>query len=61
MEKNTAINSTINLPDEDVQALKVKATARGISAEQYALQSLEKDPACRSGFASHGQVPRKLD
>jgi hypothetical protein len=27
---------TIKLPDEDVQALKVKATARGVSAEDYA-------------------------
>jgi plasmid stability protein len=34
---------TINLPDEDVAALKAKATALGISAEQYALQVLEQD------------------
>jgi plasmid stability protein len=36
---------TIRLPDEDVQALKAKATARGVSAEQYALQVLEQDLA----------------
>ena len=36
---------TIQLPDEDVQALKAKATARGVSAEQYALQVLEQDLA----------------
>jgi len=39
------MNLTIKLPDEDVQALKAKATARGVSAEQYALQVLEKDLA----------------
>jgi plasmid stability protein len=36
------MNLTIQLPDEDVQALKAKATARGVSAEQYALQVLEQ-------------------
>jgi len=36
---------TIQLPDEDVQALKAKATARGVSAEQYALQVLAQDLA----------------
>jgi len=36
---------TIRLPDEDVEALKAKATARGISTEQYALQVLEQDLA----------------
>jgi plasmid stability protein len=39
------MNLTIKLPEEDVQALKAKATARGVSAEQYALQVLEKDLA----------------
>jgi plasmid stability protein len=39
------MNLTIKLPDEDVQVLKAKATARGVSAEQYALQVLEKDLA----------------
>ena len=39
------MNLTIKLPDEDVQALKAKATARGVSAEQYALQVLEQDLA----------------
>jgi hypothetical protein len=32
------MNLTIKLPDEYVPALKAKATARGVSAEQYALQ-----------------------
>jgi len=35
------MNLTIQLPDEDVQALKAKALARGVSAEQYALEVLE--------------------
>lgn len=39
------MNLTIKLHDEDVQALKAKATARGVSAEQYALQVLEQDLA----------------
>jgi plasmid stability protein len=39
------MNLTIKLPEEDVQALKAKATARGVSAEEYALQVLEKDLA----------------
>jgi len=39
------MNLTIKLPDEDVQALKAKATARGVSAEQYALEVLEHDLA----------------
>lgn len=39
------MNLTIKVPDEDVQALKAKATARGVSAEQYALEVLENDLA----------------
>jgi plasmid stability protein len=39
------MNLTIKLPEEDVQALKAKATARGVSAEEYALQVLEQDLA----------------
>jgi plasmid stability protein len=39
------MNLTIKLPDEDVPALKAKATALGISAEQDALQVLEQDLA----------------
>jgi plasmid stability protein len=39
------MNLTIKLPDEDVQVLKAKATARGVSAEQYVLQVLEQDLA----------------
>ena len=37
------MNLTIQVPDEEVPALKAKATALGISAEQYALQVLEQD------------------
>ena len=42
------MNLTIKLPDEDVAALKARATAQGISEEQYALQVLEQDlvPNC---------------
>lgn len=39
------MNLTIKLPEEDVPALKAKATARGLSAEEYALQVLEQDLA----------------
>jgi plasmid stability protein len=39
------MNLTIKLPDADVEALKAKATAQGVSAEQYALQVLEQDLA----------------
>jgi plasmid stability protein len=39
------MNLTIQLPDEDVPALKAKATAHGVSVEQYALQVLEQDLA----------------
>ena len=39
------MNLTIKLPDEDVEVLKVKAAARGILAEQYALQVLQQDLA----------------
>jgi plasmid stability protein len=39
------MNLTIKLPDEDVQVLQAKATAHGVSAEQYALQVLEQDLA----------------
>jgi hypothetical protein len=36
---------TIKLLDEDVPVLEAKATALGVSAEQYALQVLEQDLA----------------
>jgi plasmid stability protein len=36
---------TINLPDAEVQVLRAKATALGLSAEQYALLVLEQDLA----------------
>jgi plasmid stability protein len=34
---------TIDLPDEEVQALAAKAKAQGVSAEQYARLVLEHD------------------
>lgn len=37
----TTVN--INLPDEQAATLKAKATAQGISAEEYARQVLEHD------------------
>jgi plasmid stability protein len=39
------MNLTIQLPDEHVAALQAKATVKGLSAEQYALQVLELDLA----------------
>lgn len=36
---------TIDLPESETQALKAKAQARGLSAEQYARQVLEHDLA----------------
>ena len=39
------MNLTIQLPDADVPTLKAKATALGVSTEQYALQVLERDLA----------------
>ncbi len=39
------LNLTISLPDTEVRALEVKATAQGMTAEQYALQVLERDLA----------------
>jgi hypothetical protein len=39
------MNLTIKLSDEEVAVLNAKASARGISAEQYALHVLEQDLA----------------
>ena len=39
------MNLTISLADADVQALNAKATSQGLTAEQYALQILERDLA----------------
>lgn len=39
------MNLTIQVPDEDVPVLKAKATAQGVSAEEYALRVLERDLA----------------
>ena len=39
------MNLTIELPDPDAQILKAKASARGVTAEQYALEVLEHDLA----------------
>lgn len=36
---------TIKLPDADLRVLETKASARGVSAEQYVLQVLERDLA----------------
>jgi plasmid stability protein len=52
------MNLTIKLPDEDVQALTAKATARGVSAEQYALEVLEQDLAAA---AEPRPAPRRFD
>jgi predicted DNA binding CopG/RHH family protein len=47
------MNLTIQIPDEEVAVLQAKATAQGLSMEQYALQVLEQDwPP--PGFANHG-------
>jgi len=52
------MNLTIKLPDEDAQALQAKATARGVSAEQYALEVLELDLAA----ADHPRpAPKRFD
>jgi plasmid stability protein len=51
------MNLTIELPDQDVQVLKAKATARGVSAEQYALEVLEQDLAA----ADTRPAPRQFD
>jgi len=53
------MNLTIKLPDEDLPALKAKATARGVSAEQYALDVLEQDLVpewLRKSWASAGEA-----
>jgi len=39
------LNLTITLPEADVQALNAKATAQGITAEEYARNVLERDLA----------------
>jgi hypothetical protein len=39
------MNLTITLPDEEVPVLRARATARGVSAEQYALQVLKQELA----------------
>lgn len=44
-QRKHRLNLTISLPDSDVRALEVKAKAQGMSAEQYALQVLERDLA----------------
>jgi plasmid stability protein len=51
------MNLTIALPDEEVQSLKAKATARGVSAEQYALEVLEQHLAADAQRAA----PRPFD
>jgi hypothetical protein len=51
------MNLTIELPDQDVQVLKAKATARGVSAEQYALEVPEQDLAA----TETRPAPRQFD
>jgi plasmid stability protein len=51
------MNLTITLPDEEVPALKARATARGVSAEQYALEVLEQDLAA----AAEPRTARRFD
>jgi plasmid stability protein len=51
------MNLTIAIPDEEVQALKARATARGLSAEQYALEVLEQHLAA----AAERTAPRRFD
>jgi hypothetical protein len=51
------MNLTIELPDQDVQVLKAKATACGVSAEQYALEVLEQDLAA----TETRPAPRQFD
>lgn len=52
------MNLTLQLPDEDLQALKAKASARGVSAEEYALHVLEQDlaPAWRASYLVTGNT-----
>ncbi|MBL8238441.1 MAG: hypothetical protein JNM66_13540 [Bryobacterales bacterium] len=53
------MNLTISLPEAEVRALEGKAKARGMSAEQYALQVLERDLApewLRKSWASAEQA-----
>ena len=52
------MNLTIQLPDEEVPALNARATARGVSAEQYALQVLEQDLAAA---VEPRTAPRRFD
>ncbi len=39
------MNLTIHIPEETQQALEARATARGVSAEQYVLEVLAQDLA----------------
>jgi hypothetical protein len=52
------MNLTIKLPDEDVPALKAKATALGISAEHMLCKFWNR---CRNGFGNRGRAPGKPD
>jgi len=52
------MNLTITLPDEAVPALKARATPRGVSAEQYALDILEQDLAAATEPCP---APRRFD
>jgi hypothetical protein len=53
--RNAILNLTIHLPEEDVQALTVKARVQGMSAEEYAVRVIERDLApewLRASWAS---------
>lgn len=55
------VNLTIKLPDEDVQALQAKASARGVSAEQYALEVLEQDLSTDNAKSTHKRFANLSD
>jgi hypothetical protein len=50
---------TIELPDQQAEVLMAKATARGVSAEQYARQVLEENLNARDR-ADAGPVRRRI-
>jgi hypothetical protein len=51
---------TIELPDEQEAALKAKAQALGVSAEQYAQQVLKRDLAQQSPRRHISEVIREI-
>jgi len=51
---------TIDLPDEDVEALAAKARAQGVSSEQYARLVLEHDLKSGSARRPVSQTIREI-